>query len=157
MTGTRGHVVLLGWQQPQAGRRESPYWALCLEGSLRAAPQLCLFPQCDEFGGPRGHAHCFSPRTHSEHFPEARNPLSQWPLGPLPQVHPPQGRPPCRGAPLDLGSGAQDGTESGRAKVLAAQGQARGGLGTSSPRITTLSGRTENPRTLNPNLASWSL
>lgn len=56
-----------------------------------------------------------------------------------------------------VASGDQDGTESGRAKVLAAQGQARGGLGTSSPHITTLSGRTENPRTLNTNLACWSL
>lgn len=104
-TRTQSHVVLLGWQQPQAGTRGSPCWS-CVEKAPCGPPPSCASSHSVmSLGGPRGHAHCFSPRTHSEHFPEAWNPLPQWPRGPLPQVHPPQGRPPCRGAPLDLGSG----------------------------------------------------
>lgn len=34
------------------------------EGSSMATLQLWLFPQCEEFWGPRGLACCFSPRTH---------------------------------------------------------------------------------------------
>lgn len=108
--------------RPEPETASAGPWAL--EGCSLAAPQLCLFPQCDESGGQQDVA-ASSLLGHTQNAAQNPRVPGQCLSWPLPQVHPPQGRPPCRGAPSAFGVGRGSGQkEVWLCEAMAAQGQA---------------------------------
>lgn len=93
-------------------------------------------------------------------LPRSPDPLPQWLLGSLPQAHPSERRPSSGMPHWPKAWAVAEGSGLRMEWSLAAQGS--GGMGpsqarTSSPHVTTLSGRTRNPRNQNSGPASWSL